>query len=422
MATSGARQARRIITFTHSAQQGGMISKPMRVYFFCRNEKGNLQEDVITLAEGFRELGVPYFANCNYWQQSTAPDDFLFRNDPATTPDDCDVVVVSYTWPYWIRMNTFEEIRRPLPEGLFKPGRKYRTVYMDSHDGHCTVSWEPKFRQFDLILRSKLNRRSWHPGNMRPWVLGFSNRILEASRDAPTFAQRRKRILFNFGASHPYPHGTRELARKRFEPAISRILPIDATKDDLSVEPSDSYDGLMWRQTGSRFSRSYYERLKHSQAVACFCGEMIPPMPFRKPEHYLVGGNKAKLRRMIYDILAVFDPRPPRSVQWDSFRFWETLAAGAVAFNVDLEHYGVKLPVMPENWKHYIGVDFDRVDETLERIQADPDCLERIAAAGHTWAMQHYSPKAMASRFIEEVGFSIKNLNTKVGESSSRFQ
>jgi hypothetical protein len=379
------------------------LSKP-RVYFYCRNEEGNLQEDVIALAEGFRELGIPCFANCNYWLQSTAPGDYLIRHDSNVTADDCDIVVVSYTWPYWIRMKTFDLVRRPLPDGLFKKGRRYKTVYMDSHDGHRTVSWEPEFRQFDLILRCKLNHRAWHPENMRPWVLGFTSRIVQATSGASTFDERRPVILFNFGASHPYPHGTRDLASVRFEPKISKLLDIDRTKDDLSREPSEPYDVLMWRQTGERYSSAYYERLKHSQAVACFCGELIPPMPFRNPECYLVGGNKAKLRRLLFDLLGRIDPRPRRSVQWDSFRFWEALTAGCAAFNLDLQHYGVEIPVMPENWKHYVGVDLDRVDEVIERISGDPDSLERLAAAGRQWALENYSPRAMAVRFLAATG------------------
>ena len=49
----------------------------------------------------------------------------------------------------------------------------------------------------------------------------------------------------------------------------------------------------MWRQTGSRFCRSYYERLKRTQAVACFCGDMIPPMPYRHADRYLTNGRRA---------------------------------------------------------------------------------------------------------------------------------
>lgn len=376
------------------------MSAHPKIYFYCRNDEGNLQEDVITLAEGLREWGIPFYANCDYWQQSPAEGDYLFKHDPNVSPDDCDVVVVSYTWPYWIRMGTFDLVRRPLPPGLFKKGRRYITVYMDSHDGHRTVSWEPEFRQFDMILRSKLNSRAWRPNNMRPWVLGFTNRVREATDNAPPFSDRAAAVLINFGASHPYPHGARDVAQARFEPAIAHLLHIDTTKDDLLQEPTDSYDALMWRQTGHRFSRAYYERLKHSQAVACFCGELIPPMPYRRPECYLVGGNKAKLRRMFYEALARLDPRPRRSVQWDSFRFWEALAAGCAAFNLDLEHYGVDIPVMPENWKHYIGVNFDKVGDVMERLAADPGVLARVADAGRAWALAHYSPRQMAQRFL----------------------
>lgn len=372
----------------------------MNVYFFINNDEGCLQEDVITLAEGFRELGIPFHANCNYWQETTERGSWLFQHDPAVGPDECDLVVVSYFYPYWIRPKTFQELQQPLPDGLFKKGRKYRTVFMDHFDGHRTVSWEPEYRQFDLILRAKLNRRAWHPDNMKPWVLGLNGRILKATEDGKEFSRRNRTMLVNFGASHPYPHGTRDLAERRFFPKIRNWIPLDGTKDDLTKEPQDSCDRLMWRQTGFRFSSSYYERLKNSQAVACFCGEMIPPMPFRNPECYLVGGNKAKISRLVYEMLGKIDPRPPRSVQWDSFRFWEALAAGCVAFNIDLDHYGVVLPVMPENWKHYIGINLDNVEEDIERLRDEPECLEKVAAEGHIWAIENYRPRKAAERLL----------------------
>jgi hypothetical protein len=375
------------------------VKSPL-VYFYCREEEGNLQEDVIALAEGFNALGVRHVSNVNYWQQSPMPGDYLFKRDSTIAPDDCDIVVISYTWPAWMHPKTFKVERRPLPESLFKRGRRYTTVYMDSHDGYRTVSWEPEFRQFDLILRAKMNRRLWHPPNMRPWVLGLNNRILEATNESAPLAQRRKRILFNFGASHPYPHGTRDLARARFEPKIGGVLEIDRTTDDLSQMPSNPTDALMWRQTGARFCRPYYERLKNTQAVACFCGDTIPSLPFKGADRYLGGGRRARVTRALFEWLARFDSRPRRSVQWDSFRFWEALGAGCVAFNVDLERYGVDIPVMPTNWEHYVGVDFDRIREVIDRLEAEPALMERIAQSGHQWALDHYSPRAMAQRFL----------------------
>jgi len=380
-----------------------------RIYFYCRNDDGNLQEDILALAQGFRELGIPYHSSCDYWQESVG-ERVLLRHDPDVTPDDCDVVVVSYTWPYWIRMKTFDLVRRPLPDGLFKSGRRYATVYMDSHDGHRTVSWEPEFRQFDLILRTKLNRRAWRPGNMKAWAYGLTNHICRATAGATDVRHRRTTILMNFGASHPYPHGTRTLAQKVFDPRIAAFFEVDSTRDDLSQPPVDAYEALMWRQTGQRFSNAYYARLKASRAIACFCGELIPPMPFRNPECYLVGGRKAKLRRLFYETLALVDPRPRRSVQWDSFRFWEALAARCVAFNIDLDRYGVELPVMPENWKHYIGVNFDRLDDFFDRLGGTTSSLPAIGQAGHDWAMRHYSPRAVAARFLEYAGYDVRAL------------
>lgn len=372
----------------------------MHIYFYCSEEPLNLQEDVVALAEGFEELGVPFHGNCNYWRKSTEPGDYLIKHDPAITPDDCDVVVVSYAYTFFMRPKTFDVLRRPLPEGLFKKGRNYVTVYVDNHDGHKTVSWEPEYRSFDLILRSKLNRRAWHPENMKPWVLGFTNRVVKATVDALPFPERKRTLLVNFGASHPYGHGVRTLAGKTFLPQLEKWIPFDTTKDDLKVEPADPYERLMWDQTGMRFSQSYYDRLKTSQAVACFCGEMIPPMPWRNPGQYLVGGNKARLKRALFEVLAKFDPRPPRSVQWDSFRAWEAWVAGCATFNLDLDLYGPELPVMPENWKHYIGVDLRHPERTIERLSEEPGLLERVARQGQEWALENYSPKAMAEKFL----------------------
>jgi len=372
----------------------------MRVYFYCRNEPGNLQEDVITLAEGLQELGIPYSGNCDYWLQSTEPGDYLIKHDPDITPDDCDIVVVSYTWPYWIESGTFRFFPQPLPDGLFKKGRRYVTVYMDSHDGHRTVSWEPEFRQFDLILRSKLNKRAWHPENMKPWVLGFTNRIVKAVEGQLPFEERRRVALVNFGASHPYPHGTRDEAARKFLPGLAKLVPLDSTKDDLSIPPGDPYARLMWDQTGMRYSAAYYRRLASSQSVVCFCGDLIPPLPWKNPEQYLVGGNKAKLKRLLFESLGRADSRPWRVVQWDSFRAWEAWAAGCATFNIDLDIYGPALPIMPENWKHYIGVDLARPHEALDRMRDDHGLLERVATEGQKWALGHYSPRKMAERLL----------------------
>jgi hypothetical protein len=141
------------------------------------------------------------------------------------------------------------------------------------------------------------------PGKHTAVGVWLNYRVTNATAGADPFESRRRVILVSFGASHPDPYGARQLSRTRFEPKIEKYMPIDRTMDNLSEESSDPYEALMWRQTGGRFNRHYYERLKQSQAVACFCGDIIPPMPFRDPHRYLVGGNRAKLRRAVFEVL-----------------------------------------------------------------------------------------------------------------------
>ena len=75
--------------------------------------------------------------------------------------------------------------------------------------------------------------------------------------------------------------------------------------------------------------------------------------------------------------------------------------AGCATINIDLDIYGPDLPVMPENWKHYIGVNLDHPDKALERLRDEPELLKKVAQQGQKWALANYSPRRMAGRFLE---------------------
>ncbi len=374
-----------------------------KVYFVCRDEADAYQDDVVVLADGLQQLGCEVFGNCNYWRRSPGQDDWLLRHDPRVRPEDCDIVAVSYVWTRWIN-SSFRIQERPLPDWLFSPGRRYRTAYLDYDDGYETASWRGEFRQFDAVFRAKYNRRCFHPSNHHPWVHGINTRMLLMTGDAPAWRDRRPDLLVNFGASHPYVHGARAQLGPRLVAAARGHFTIDDRRDDLTVPPADPFDRLMWEQTQHRHSRPYYERLKSAQAVAAFCGELIPPAP-RRPR-YLVGGRKARIMRAFFTGLGQLDPRPPRSIQWDSWRFWEALAAGCLVFNLDLPHYGVQLPVMPEPFVHYVPVRLNDAREVVAHLAQTPELAEQIAARGRAWALEHYSPTALARRFLDTVASS----------------
>jgi hypothetical protein len=111
-------------------------------------------------------------------------------------------------------------------------------------------------------------------------------------------------------------------------------------------------EDLMWRQTGRRFSASRCGRLKNAQNVACFCVEFIPALPFRA-ECLAVGGSARRCCGAASPIRFYRASRalgePLRSVQWGSFRFWEALAAGRVAINIDPGRYDATFPAVPAN-------------------------------------------------------------------------
>ncbi len=60
---------------------------------------------------------------------------------------------------------------------------------------------------------------------------------------------------------------------------------------------------------------------------------------------------------------------------------------------------------MPKNWQHYIGIDLDNIQETVDRIAAQPEILEEIARKGRRWALEYYSPVPTAIAFLKTIGY-----------------
>lgn len=357
-----------------------------KVFFYlCENQFSHLS---ICLAEGFKELDIPFYSNINYWQLSPEREEYLFCHNPSVKPDDCSVVVLDMTW-----LASCSDF----PENLFHQNRKYITVYLDFMDGFTI--WNPELNNFDFRLRTHYNSKSQYPSNCIPWAYGISDRILRETSDLQKSAKRKINLLANFRVDHQRlnyvktllraPQGwigiekgfivieypLRKIVRETFFPKIKEIMPLDDTVDDFEQPPTNNYHYLQWKQTNKRHYPSYYQRLKQSTACACFGGCLMPS--------YWTGETIVEW--------------------WDSWRFWESLAAGCATFHVDFEKYGIQLPVMPENWRHYIGIDLDNIQDSVERIHSDPEILERISIDGCQWAIENYGPVPTALRFLETI-------------------
>jgi hypothetical protein len=360
-----------------------------KVFFYTTSQEGAadsayFQDLIVNLAEGFKDLGVQYYSSNNYWQLSPEQDRCLLQYDPNIGHQDCDIVVLERQW--------FEE-NHSLPKDIFNPSRQYITVYLDCADGLRTSSWLPEFRQFDFVFKTHYNKNIQCPANFHPWAFGLSNRVLKELNDRIPFSEKKKCLLVNF-RHRKFMHSLRRFIEKSFIPKIQDFISIDSSIDDLTIPPQDPYHYLRWTQTGRRHYPLYYKRLRQSAACACFGGYFLAPG---------FTDNNHKISYYSSKLISELGLKTNRIGQWDSWRFWESLVAGCVTFHVDFDKYGFELPVSPENWKHYIGIDLDNIEESIDRIAKNPELLEKIAVQGREWAIENYSPKAVALRFMNKV-------------------
>lgn len=361
------------------------------VYFYVvppgPPERAEYQSLAVSLAEGLQALGVPVVGDADYWQPDPARPP-LIRHDPDVRPEDCTAVVVSHVWP---------ESGRPLPDVVGRRGGAVPTVYLDQADGAVTRAWTEPFHAFDLVLRTHANaRQAGVPGNVRPWAFGLSERILAATALAGPADARDRAMLVNFRVRH--------LLRRRAWTVLHRhiapVLPLD-TRAEAHGEPGAA-DARLWALTGRRHHPAYYARLKRTLAGATFGGFFGPE---RLPDPHSPLYNPARIAAHLAEPVRRPFGRPAGVLyQWDSWRFWETLAAGTAAFHVDLARHGAALPVAPTADVHYVALDLERPRTTAERIGDDPGWLGDVGAAGARWAREHYSPEATARRFLGLVG------------------
>jgi len=363
-----------------------------KVFFYTTSQEGPpegayFQDLIINLSEGFQALGIQFYSSNNYWKLFPDSDQSLLQHNPNIAHWDCDIVVLERQW--------FEE-NGALPKDLFKSSRKYITVYLDCSDGLRTLSWLPEFRNFDFIFKAHCNKNIKCPSNVYPWAFGLSSRVINELSSCPDFEERQKSILINF-RHKKFSHSLRRFSLKSFIPSIQHILSIDSSSDDITIPPQDPYHYLKWAQTGRRHYPSYYKRLSNSMACACFGGYFLAPG--------FTDANE-KLSYYLSKLISEFSEfgfKTNRIGQWDSWRFWESMAAGCVTFHVDFEKYGFQPPVIPKNWEHYIGIDLDNIQESIDRITDHPEILEKVATQGRDWVLDNYSPRSTALRFMKTI-------------------
>jgi hypothetical protein len=208
------------------------------------------------------------------------------------------------------------------------------------------------------------------------------------TRGGKPFQERTSSAVVNYGLAH----GVRFAAAHSLVPLLNGFWAIDGQLDSMRDESAGSDDKLFWEQSGRRHHPSYYKRLLQSQACLAFGGYFAPDFSRHLDSFAL---------RCSFAIAQLLGLRTSAVVQFDSWRFWESLAAGCLTLHVDLDKYGCLLPVQPVNWKHYVGIDFQNLADDIRHLKDSKSRLQDIAEAGREWAVRHYSPRPTAERFLE---------------------
>ncbi len=309
------------------------------------------------LADGLSQIGVPVLANRNFADSKVC--DFQFTANELPELQRSALKIVDLWGEHFNQQQIFRYDADPKDTWLLSNADEATTQVIGG--------------EFNFICAHE-NRFMQIEGNRIPWAFGLSSRMIEHVETLnPQFENRKQSFVCNFRPS--LNQSLRESLDLSFLPHLEKAYPVDR-----------SIVGA------SRWNLDYYRHLSENLGCLAYGGVfMQDPM---LNEHL----------RNIPELNAVFShfafSRSTVVTRWDSWRFWESLLMGCLTLQLNFEKYGFLLPEMPAEGEHYIGIDLEDTQGTVERIQALGDRCRDIMQTGQNWALKNYSPRATAQRFL----------------------
>jgi len=295
------------------------------------------------LIKGLRDLDIPVFTNIAVPGCITKP------------------LEKANAWLYVFQIS-HQSGARQFSESVVRLPLK-RKIQLSMEDENSAISLAPGVRSLmtheNELLRFKPDRL--------PWAFGLSDDVLQATEKNPPFEERSFKIIRNFRPSAN--QDVRNFLDLSFVPLLEKYIPIDRA-----------------------ISSDHLERLVSSTGCLAYGGSILPDM---LPNDYFKKSSAYREFSKGVDFLA-----PSAIVRWDSWRLWESLAAGCLTFHLDFEKYGFKLPEMPIPWKHYIPIDLEDMVGTVARFMDSRSRWADISQNGRTWARENYCPVACAKRLL----------------------
>lgn len=308
------------------------------------------------LADGLNQLGVPVFSNISYSDPLIT--DFRFEKCKDTAVRDnsyCILIDLQDTRRY------YEQLTR-----LDTCYERVVALCMQDDVGHFCIDGVA------ALLCTHENRHRKLAGNRIPIAFGLSSAMIRQSLDLVPGIPRSEGFLCNF------------------RPSLNQDL--RACLDLVLLPLLRQYVPVNHHLAGTgRWNARYYDLLRSSFGCLAYGGTFEQDLS--KNEYFM---RDEKFRAFMP---CVDQQHETVVLRWDSWRFWESLAFGCVTMHLDFGEYGFALPVMPENWKHYVGISLSDVRRDVERLMDERQRLPEIAWSGRQWAIENYSPLAVGRRF-----------------------
>lgn len=237
-----------------------------------------------------------------------------------------------------------------------------RLIYLNQSDvaTFCeTPAAAPMFVTHENRFISKGGRRM-------PLAFGLSKSLIAATAQRPAFSSRKRQALRNF---HPtLNQSLRALLDLTYVLRIEAHMPVDRR----ILSPGAYVDSLLNSTGCLAYGGGFYSPIMDNPWFAKNAPDLIATHHFPRVD------------------------APAFVLRWDSWRFWESLAAGCVTVQLDFEKYGLALPVMPKAWEHYVPIDLDDIAGSAEALMDRAAEWEGIAERGRAWALAHYAPAPTA--------------------------
>ena len=324
------------------------------VYFHAVG--GHLTHNSGCLAEGVLDLGIP--VKLSTARVTSRPVSMPFKGIdlmPLVSQPfagfDGYVVDISHT-------NQFTPFAGIGPGG--------RLAYLNQSDAasFCRIPDE------HLLFTAHENDFAVQFGRRIPLAFGLSKGLIAATQTPPPFTGRRRAALRNFRAT--LNQSLRALLDLTYLPALARKVPVAGEV----VAPD-----------------AYLTSLLNTQVCLAYGGDLYSPIAgnpwFAKNDPALAAAHSFQEMKA-----------PAVVLRWDSFRLWESLAAGCLTVHLDFDKYGFALPVKPKAWVHYAPIDLDNISGSVDALLAREKEWPAIAAAGRAWALEHYAPVPTAIRVL----------------------